>query len=201
MTRRRRARSFGLCMYGSQASLAVAPSAFHIGTMSSSGISTSLPTSPVNSAIAYIACAIGCDWSAKSITASSAGLRPNSSATGASARYRPTAFTSTSAPTFSGYRVASSTAIQPPSDTPTTVGASRPSRSHTSRRWNTASSIESISSMPSDSPKPGNTGAITSWSVARSSSSSNGVSPRAECRYTSGSPAPPRNSWMTPSGP
>src|SRR2546421_4784155 len=112
----------------------------------------------------------------------------------------PTGLTSTIFPTRSGYRVASSIAIHPPSESPTTSGASSPSSSHMSSRWKTASSMPSIWSIPSDSPKPGNTGTVTANESASSSSAGFVASPPAECRYTRGSPDPARNTWILPRG-
>jgi len=58
---------FGASETAVRIQITVALIAFHIGSTISIGISTWRPTSPVNSAIACMACAIECDWSANSI--------------------------------------------------------------------------------------------------------------------------------------
>ena len=70
--------------------------------------------------MAVINCAIGWAGSAKSWRASSSRGRPKISVMGAPSTKSPTGLISTSRRTRSGHRTASSAAIQPPSDMPTT---------------------------------------------------------------------------------
>ena len=168
--RRSRPRSFGLCRYGSHPSLAVAPSAFHIGRTNSIGISTSLArrrrrTRPSGASPRPS----GASGRRRASRRARPAYGRTSRAIGALGRGR--ARPGSRAPAFDTARGSGSPARAPSSRRATARaigGASRPSRSQRSSRWKTASSMPSICSMPSDSPKPGNIGTMTSYDSASS---------------------------------